>query len=357
MPAFETCCKDTEISSGQGPGASTLTLLAMRTALRMGDPAAAAMIGEAVAPRAVVREQADFNWMLGSAYFLTRRYADAAQPLRVLFRSRGATPSQRAAAAYGLCGAYSKTGNGEQQLRYALWLSGGNTQTEWAEPGRIPDLSIYWAPSGWDLRLLLDNELPIETLQRFIGAYPTASGIRAVKYSIAVRLSRENRYEEAAQLYRSINANRRAARMERLGSLYEAANRPGMSTQEKLQARYELAAFIAANPDGIYFNDAIWHGLQRYALQAATDTRLTRNERQQLIDGERALKDNQEERWRAYLILRDCVREAGPSDLGRKAATLALQCLRGIRTDRFGREQEIRQADVELSQWLRMSSK
>jgi hypothetical protein len=76
-----------------------------------------------------------------------------------------------------------------------------------------------------------------------------------------------------------------------------------------------------------------------------------------LIQDERALKDSQEERWRAYLILRDCVREAGPSDLGRRAATLALKCLRGINTDRFGREQEIRQADIELSRWLRQSAR
>ena len=108
-----------------GTGASSLTLLAMRTALRMGNPAAAARIGEAVPAEAAVRGQPDFHWMLGSAYFLTRRYADAEQPLQALFHLRGATSSQRAAAAYGLCGVYGKTGNGGEQLRYALWLFAG----------------------------------------------------------------------------------------------------------------------------------------------------------------------------------------------------------------------------------------
>ena len=212
--------------------------------------------------------------------------------------------------------------------------------TGWAEPSHVSDLSIYWAPSGWDLCLLLDADLPTQTLQSFGDANSNLAGIHLVKYSLAVRLSREDRYREAAELYRSINANRRAPRLQRLASLYEAANRSGLSVRQRLEARYELAGFIAANPDGIYFNDALWHGLQRYALQAANDSRLTRTEREELIEGERRLKDSQEERWRAYLILRDSVRDAGTSDLGRRAATLALRCLRGISADRFGRQEE-----------------
>ena len=56
--------------------------------------------------------------------------------------------------------------------------------------------------------------------------------------------------------------------------------------------------------------------------------------------------------WRAYLILRDVVRDAGKTGLGRKAAVLAVHCLRGI-SDRFGRQEEIRKVDIELSMWLR----
>jgi hypothetical protein len=38
--------------------------------------------------------------------------------------------------------------------------------------------------------------------------------------------------------------------------------------------------------------------------------------------------------------------------LGRKAANLALNCVRRI-SERFGRQEEIRKADIELSKWLR----
>jgi hypothetical protein len=64
------------------------------------------------------------------------------------------------------------------------------------------------------------------------------------------------------------------------------------------------------------------------------------------------LKDDQEERWRAYLLLRDVVRGEGKSELGRKAAALALRCLHGISVERFERGEEIRKADLELSRWL-----
>jgi hypothetical protein len=119
-----------------------------------------------------------------------------------------------------------------------------------------------------------------------------------------------------------------------------------------LDAKYRLAEFISANPSRIYFNDALWHGLQRFALIASSDSRLTLEERQILVSNERKLKDDQEELWRAYLILRDIVDEAGKTDLGRNAAQLAIRCLRRI-SDRFERQDEIRKADIELSNWLR----
>ncbi len=134
-------------------------------------------------------------------------------------------------------------------------------------------------------------------------------------------------------------------------------DRPGITAERKLEARYALAAFIAANPDGIYFNDALWFRMQRYALRADEDSRLTGAERHELKEGERTLKDSQEERWRAYLILNEVARDAGTSRLGRRAATLALTCLRRISTDRFGREEEIRSADNQLSQWLLHAAK
>jgi hypothetical protein len=69
------------------------------------------------------------------------------------------------------------------------------------------------------------------------------------------------------------------------------------------------------------------------------------------VEGERRLRDEQEELWRAYLILRDVVRDAGKTELGKRAATLAQRCLWAI-SGRFGRQAEIRKADIELSVWL-----
>jgi len=52
-------------------------------------------------------------------------------------------------------------------------------------------------------------------------------------------------------------------------------------------------------------------------------------------------------------MLRDVVHEAGRNAIGKKAAALELQCLRRINTDRFGRSEEIRAADPEISKWLK----
>jgi hypothetical protein len=321
-------------------GSGTLALLAMRTALRMGDPREARAVGQAVPANAAVRGEPDFNWMLASAYFLNHQYASAARPLLALFRSPQASPAQKSAAGYGLCGVYQKTGNIQEQLRYALWLRTARTDQDYVTiPAGVEDLSIYWAASGWDLNLLLDAQASIEDLQAFITRNPSLHGIRLVKYSLAVRLTRENRYAEAADLYQSIHALPRAARMRQLAALYAAND------------KYALAQFISAHEDGIYFNDAIWAGYQRYALQASGDYRLTRAERQKLIALERKLQDDQEEFWRAYLILRDVVDHSHESSQAHKAAILALQCLRGI-NDRFGRQDDIRKADIDLLRWL-----
>ena len=49
--------------------------------------------------------------------------------------------------------------------------------------------------------------------------------------------------------------------------------------------------------------------MQRYALLADRDYRLTRKERERLMSAER-LKDEQEEYWRAYKLLRDTIHES-----------------------------------------------
>lgn len=334
-------------------GSRSLALLGMRTALRMGDPPAALRIAAVVPGDATVRTEPDFNWMLASTRFLSHEYASAEQPLQTLFQSPRSSDDQKAAAAYALCGVYQKTKDTVEQIRYALWLYTAVRKKGMylSMPGDIADKTVYWASSGWDLNLLLDAEAPIDTLEAFLMKYPDLADVRLVRYSLAVRLARADRYREAADIYEAIHAYRRAPRMRRLAALFEEANRTNLTAPEVREAKYEAAEFIDANPDGIYFNDSLWHGLQRYALFASSDSRLTGEERQNLLANERKLKDSQEERWRAYLILRDVVRDEGRTEIGRKAARLAIHCLRGI-SARFGRASEIRQADIELSNWL-----
>ena len=333
---------------------NTLALLGMRIALRMGDPPEALRIAGAVSANAAIRTEPDFQWMLASAHFLSRQYEAAEQPLLSLFQSPRSSGNQKSAAAYALCGVYQKRQNVIEQLRFALWLHTAARVNNMflSNPSGSEDLSVYWAVSGWDLNLLLDAEAPIDALESFVNQNPDLVDIRLVKYSLAVRLARENRYEESARIYESINAIRRAPRMRQLAALYHEANQTGVTDPQRLEAKYRMAEFISANPERLYFNDALWMGLQRYALFASSDSRLTRAERQAIIANERKLKDDQEERWRAYLILRDVIQDAGKTDLGRKAAVLAVRCLRGI-SDRFERQAEIRKADIELSNWLR----
>jgi hypothetical protein len=128
--------------------------------------------------------------------------------------------------------------------------------------------------------------------------------------------------------------------MRKLAPLYRESIRTDLAPAELQQAKFKFADFVAANEDRIYFNDLLWGYFQRYALYANAENRLDEAQRQALIAGERQLKDDQEEYWRAYLILRDVIRDSGKTQLGRQAAQLAVNCLRRIRTDRFGREDD-----------------
>jgi len=323
-------------------GSNALAVLGMRTTLRMGDPAAALNVAAMVPPGAAIRSEPDFLWMLASAHFLSRDYAGAERPLLDLFGSSASSADQKAAAAYGLCGVYWKTRNPVEEIRFALLLEAAGAGKSYTDS--LGDSTVTWPVSGWDLSLLLEAEASIETLELFIKKYP--SGSEGVKYALAVRLARENRYDEAAKTYESIGAAVRATRMRKLADLYRESS-------QSPEAKYRLAEFLSANPERIYFNDRIWGGLQNYALYASTDVRLTREEHDALAAGERKLRDDQEERWRAYQILKEIIRDSGKSDLGRKSAQLAIRCLRGIATRRFGRQDEIFAADIELSNWLR----
>jgi hypothetical protein len=321
----------------------TLVLLAMRTALRAGDPGGAERIAGEVPADAPVRSDPDFNWMAGTAAYLSHDYAAAEAPLLALFRSPKASRDQKAAAAYGLCGVYWKTGNMTERIRYALWLHTLDRTEQlglsWA--GQIDDYTVYWNCSGWDLGMLLDAEAPIETMQQFVESNPKLEDIRLIQYAVAVRLSREDRYDAAASLYQEIHAIVRAPRMRRLAAPYNAAIRQDPTGTERWEAKIRLAQFLSENENRIYYNDTLWGGFQRYAFEASGRGETTRDERDLLAVRERQLKDEQEENWRAHLILRDVVREARRNAVGKRAAALELECLRRINTDRFGRGDEI----------------
>jgi len=120
-------------------------------------------------------------------------------------------------------------------------------------PSSVQDGTVYWAISGWDLNLLLDAEAPVEALRSFLLKYPKVPDVRLVQYALAVRLARENEYDEAAEVYTSIGAKTRASRMRQLASL---------SGDVRNEAKYKMAEYHAANSDRIYFNDRLWGGLQ-----------------------------------------------------------------------------------------------
>ncbi|MEQ1947288.1 MAG: hypothetical protein ABL995_08865 [Bryobacteraceae bacterium] len=336
-------------------GANALAVLNMRLALRMGDPESAIQVASQVPDNAAVRQDPHFLWMLASANFLTRQYAQAEPPLLALFQSKTAERSQKAAAAYGLCGVYERLKNPVEQLHYALWLANAvqPSDGDFLASSGLEDGSVYWAASGWDLAFLLDAEAPLDSLRTFAERYPGAQGIRKVQYALAVRLSREGRYEESAQIYQSIGANLRAARMRRLSALQAELERTDLPPAQQHRARYAKAEFLAANPERVFFNDTLWSGLQRYAIDGtARENRADKEQHAALLSANRTLQDSQEERWQAYLLLRGVADDEGKTDLGVRAAQLAIRCLRGI-NERFGRRAEIRKADIELSTWLR----
>ncbi len=125
-------------------------------------------------------------------------------------------------------------------------------------------------------------------LRAFLEKYGGAPESNLVRYSLAVRLARDGRYEKAGRIYESLQVPKRVARMRRLAEL---------SKDGSAEGRYKIGEYLAANPERIYFNDRLWHGLQRYALFGSKDARLTRAERDQTVAGERKLKDGQEELW------------------------------------------------------------
>ncbi len=212
-----------------------LTMVSMRTSMAMGDPAGALKIAEMVAPNLILCAVRRVSWRtVASAHFLSHDFAGAEQPLLELFQSRHASNDEKAAAAYGLCGVYEKTSNLVEQIRFALWLHHVNRldNHDPALSAQSDDMGVYWAPSGWDLNMLLDSEAATGSLEAFIAKYPDVADVRVVKYSLAVRYARENRYEDAAKLYESIHAVRRAPRVQELAKAIR-----GCESRSTIEAR------------------------------------------------------------------------------------------------------------------------
>jgi hypothetical protein len=331
-------------------GASSFGLISMCAALRAGDPAMVIQVASNIPANAALRSEPDFLWMFASAQYLTKNYEAAEEPLLALYNSRRALPVQKVSAAHGLCGVYFKTGNRTEQLRYALWLREAARYDSGIYTDRQYDwmAATYWAESGLDSSLLLDGEAPDEALREFLEKYPKAAGADLARYSLAVRLARQERYEESATLFESIGAKLRTRRMREMSALAQKAS-------ESASGKFSMAQYLSQNQERIYFNDRLWNGLQTYALVAQEDVSLTKPEREQLLTTERKLRDDQEEYWRAYQILHELVRTEGHTPLGRQSAALAIRCLRKI-SGRFGREKEIAAADIELSKWLKRRS-
>lgn len=312
--------------------------LGMRAALWSGNPAGALKLA---APAAGSATDPEFLWMLAAAQFLTKNYAAAEDPLLRLWNSRQASKSQRAAAAYGLCGVYRKLGNTVQQLRFALLLRGVDPKF-YVDIARVADQSVYFASSGFDLNLLLEIEASIEDIEALLSQYPTIGDKKLVQYSLGVRLAREHRYAEAAEVFDSIQARLRAGRMRKVAELHADTSTEG---------KYAFAVYLSQNDERIYFNDRLWNYYQTYGLVGEQETGFTKAEREKQLALERQLRDEQEERWRAWQLFRQVVDEAGPTPLGKQAAQRAIVCLRRI-SPRFGRENEIRAGDIAMSKWL-----
>jgi hypothetical protein len=328
---------------------NSLALLSLRAALRAGDPPGAIQIAAMIPADAQVRLDPDFQWMLASAYFLSHQFAAAEKPLLQLFESSRSSAGQKASAAYGLCGVYRKTGNFIEEIRFASYLRNFPQTFYNADPSEY--MSVSWPFDTFDLALLLDAEAPLPALEGFIAKYGQDNSANLVRYALAVRLARLDRYDQAAQVYESISELERAGRMHQLAGLYRETKRSDLSAEQSQAARFALAAYIGSNENKLYFNDKIWSGWQRGALSAERENGFTRSERTAQIALERKLKDDQEEYWRAYTILRGVVQDAEKTDQGRKAAKLAIQCVRRI-SERFGRRNELVKADLELSRWL-----
>ncbi len=374
----------------QGNDSDALALALMRASLYMGDPTAALTYARRIPPGSQARVRPEYNWMVAACHFLRHDYAAAEARLRTMYRSATAEPRDRMAAAQGLVGVYQKLSRPVDQLHAAFLYyqaQGGHPGGLAEDAGRLFDDAylgfVYWPWGGllMDLPYLLDVQLRDGDLVQYLDRYSRAaerigldywvkdqmrrrSDREVVEYALAIRYARQERYAEAAALYEKLHASPRAVRMRELVRLHAAATNAQLSPEARLEAQYAYAAFLEAHSTQVFFNDMLWYRMQDWIFLAGdrSDSAgrfpsysemqgLTRKEREFSLRQERRVKDEQEERWRAYKILAGVVAKAGHTELGDRAAATALRCLRLIHTGRFGRADEIKAADERLSRW------
>ncbi len=364
-----------------------LALALMRASLYMGDTRSALAYSEWIPRNSETANTPEFNWMVAGCRFLQREYDAAKEPLLKMYNAKQAGYRDRCVAALGLTGVYQKLGRGVDQLHAAFLYyqaQQGNPRLEddnetWFSTGPYYNF-MYLPASGWliDLSYLLDVQLSDKELSQYLKKYSkpamlmkmkfrerSRSAYEIVEYALAVRCARQEKYGTAASIYEKIDAKPRAARMRYLARLRGEAGNAGLSPPQLLEAQYAYAAFLEEHSTQVFFNDMFWYGSQRYVFMGsgqnspcepnlfplAPEYALTAKERAFFLVRERRLKDDQEERWRAYKMLDAVMEKAGRSDLGLKANAKALKCLKLINIERFGREKEINSAIRRLSDW------
>ncbi len=361
-----------ELFTGDGLS-DTLALALMRASLYMGDTGAALTYSAKVASGSKTAGGAEFNWIVGACRYLQKEYALAEAPLLRAVKSTDATPRETRAAAQGLIGVYRKLRRPVDELRAAfLYESKGSEDS--AEPLEI-DRFAYIPDFEWllDTPYFLDIQLTDDELREYLARYgeeakrikyPTLQGhertaYEAVKYALAVRLARHEKYDQSARIYGEINAKPRAARMRSLLELYRKATDRSLPGPNHMEAMYQYASFLESHSTQVFFNDMVWFRCQNWTFVEGGIVAMARAqdlgplEVEQFRRLERRVKDEQEERWRAYLILVPIVENGRPKDLRWRAAVKAIRCLDMIAVERFGRSDEINRARDRLLQWLR----